>query len=137
MTWNDIKYFRPSEFACRCGQCDSDGREMSIDFVWKLDQLRERLGFPIVVTSGYRCPAYNAQISTTGDDGPHTTGRAADVSLAGRQAFRMLQQATLGGWFTGIGLRQHGPHSRRFMHLDDLTEPGHAPRPWVWTYPGG
>ena len=74
-TWADIKHFDPSEFACHCGTCGSDGHEMNIDFVAMLDDLRERCGFPFRVTSGYRCPAHNQQVSTTGPDGPHTTGR--------------------------------------------------------------
>lgn len=35
--------------------------------------------------------------------------------------------------FTGIGIKQHGDN--RFIHLDDLREPDHAPRPTIWTYP--
>lgn len=129
-SWSDIKHFTPDEFECRCG-CER--MEMQLDFVLKLDDLRERLGFPLVVTSGYRCPDYNEQISTTGRDGPHTTGRAADVSLAGPRVFSLVTQCSLGGWMRGIGLHQRGPHAKRFVHLDDLAEPNH-PRPRIWTY---
>lgn len=132
LTWDKIKHFKPREFACRCGKCGSDGTEMDLEFVDKLDQLRERSHIPFYITSGYRCPAYNMQVSTTGADGPHTTGRAADVKLSGASVFRVMQQSTLGGWMTGIGLHQRGPHSKRFIHLDDLGQP--HPRPRVWTY---
>ncbi len=132
MTWAEIKYFEPGEFACRCGDCDSDGREMDLNFVAALDELRRRFGFPIVITSGYRCPAYNRVVSTTGFDGPHTTGRAADIGISGERAFHLMQQCTLGGWMTGIGLNQTGSHEKRFIHLDDLD--GDRPRPRVWTY---
>ena len=131
--WEQIKYFKPSEFACRCGDCDSDGSEMNFEFMRKLDQLRERYGLPLIITSGYRCPAYNARISSTGEDGPHTTGHAADVSMNGERAFHLVQQCSLGGWMSGIGINQKGAHSKRFIHLDDLKSPGH-PRPRVWTY---
>ena len=126
-------HFELSEFACRCGECGSDGSEMSPDFVRKLDDLRERCGFPFRVTSGYRCPDYNDRIASTGRDGPHTTGKAVDVQLAGPNVHRLLQQISLGGWMSGIGLNQRGEHSSRFVHMDDLTEPDH-PRPRVWTY---
>lgn len=129
----EIKHFKPSEFACPCGECGSDGSEMDSLFMAKLDDLRERLGFALIVTSGYRCPAYNSVLSTTGLDGPHTTGRAADISLSGDKVHRLLTQSSLGGWFTGIGLYQKGPHLGRFVHLDDLLETDH-PRPRVWTY---
>lgn len=133
LDWSEIRYFRPGEFACRCGECSSDGNEMDSDFIFSLDQLRDRMGFPLIITSGYRCPAYNERISTTGRDGPHTTGRAADVSIMGSDAFRLVQQCSLGGWMRGIGLNQKGPHEKRFIHLDNLDGPEH-PRPRVWTY---
>lgn len=128
-----IRYFKPSEFACDCGDCGSTGHEMRLDFVEKLDDLRHRLGFPLFVTSGYRCPTYNQRISTTGIDGPHTTGRAADIGLSGPRVHSLVQQCSLGGWMSGIGLNQKGDHSTRFVHLDDLAEPAH-PRPRIWTY---
>jgi len=131
--WKDIEHFKPSEFACRCGECGSDGTEMDMNFIFALDQLRSRLDFPIIITSGYRCPAYNEKISTTGRDGPHTTGRAADVGVFGVKAHLLVQQCSLGGWMTGIGLNQKGTHSKRFIHLDDLALPDH-PRPNIWTY---
>lgn len=133
MNWDEIRYFTPDEFACRCGECDSDGAEMDLGFLWKLDQLRTRLKQPLIITSGYRCPAYNDRISTTGIAGPHTTGKASDIGISGKQAHRLLQLAVLGGWFSGIGIHQRGPHEERFIHLDTLTLPAH-PRPRVWTY---
>lgn len=131
--WHQIEHFKPEEFACRCGECGSDGREMDLNFVFALDQLRERSGRPMVITSGYRCPAYNNRIASTGFDGPHTTGRAADIGISGEPAFHLVQQCTLGGWMRGIGINQKGPHEKRFIHLDDLEGPDH-PRPRLWSY---
>ena len=131
ISWADIKHFTPSEFACRCDRCGSDGTEMQIDFVFKLDDLRERVGVPFRISSGYRCPAYNNQISSTGKNGPHTTGRAADIAMSGVMVHRIVMQSALGGWMTGIGLNQKGPWEKRFIHLDDLAGEN---RPRVWTY---
>jgi hypothetical protein len=128
--WNELQFFERREFLCPC--CESEG--MDSDFLRKLDDIRRRLNFPLPVTSGYRCPDYNDKISTTGRNGPHTTGKAADLSLMGRQAFQFVQQASLGGWFTGIGLRQHGAHTKRFIHVDDLPSGDGRFRPTVWTY---
>jgi zinc D-Ala-D-Ala carboxypeptidase len=127
--WLTIKHFQRSEFICRC--CGDE--HMQDAFVRKLDDLRGRVGFPLVVSSGWRCPEHNQRVSTTGTTGPHTTGRAADLLLSGGQAFKVLTQCVLGGWMTGIGLHQRGPHALRFVHLDDLPAPDH-PRPVVWTY---
>ena len=133
ITWADIEHFTPEEFACRCGECGSDGTEMNIEFVFKLDQLRERSGRPMHINSGYRCPEYNDRIASTGLDGPHTTGHAVDVRISGETAFHLMQQNTLGGWMQGIGINQKGPHEKRFIHLDDLTGP-ERPRPRIWSY---
>lgn len=133
ITWDIIEHFKPAEFACRCGECGSTGEEMNLNFIFALDQLRERQGRPIIITSGYRCPAYNDSISTTGRNGPHTTGQAADVAVSGEDAFHLVQQCTLGGWMRGIGINQRGPFEKRFIHLDDLDGPDH-PRPRIWTY---
>jgi zinc D-Ala-D-Ala carboxypeptidase len=130
-TWSQITYFESSEFTCAC--C---GREhMDLAFILKLDDLRSRLGFPLIVSSGYRCPRHNQKVSTTGRDGPHTTGRAVDFAISGENAFRLVTQSSLGGWMSGIGVKQHGPHEERFIHLDDL-EGNSRPRPRIWTYAG-
>lgn len=133
LEWKKIQHFKPEEFACKCCECNGDGYFMDGDFIRKLDDLRQRMNMPMIITSGYRCPAYNSRISSTGENGPHTTGRAADIGISGDRAFHLLRQCTLGGWMSGIGINQKGPHNKRFIHLDDLNGPDH-PRPRVWTY---
>ena len=107
---------------------------MEPDFLKKLDDLRGRFDFPFIVTSGYRCADYNERISSTGRTGPHTTGRAVDLALFGRKAYGLMRHWTLGGWGTGIGLHQRGPHDKRFIHLDDIPADDNRFRPTVWTY---
>lgn len=130
MIWERLAHFRREEFLCPC--CNHE--RMDGDFLLMLDDLRHRLEFPLVVTSGYRCPVYNNKIASTGYSGPHTTGRAVDLAIFGNQAFRLVTQASLGGWMSGIGLRQHGPHERRFIHLDNLESEDGRFRPTIWTY---
>lgn len=120
--------FSPNEMRCR----GTGEVRVSPDFMDKLQSLRERLGFPLSVTSGYRTPEHNEKVSTTGLTGPHTTGQAVDIAIYGERAYLLMEQApTLG--FAGIGWRQHGSRSQRFIHLDDLARPDY-PRPWVWSY---
>lgn len=126
--WSHIKHFTKREFACKCG-CNLV--EMDKSFVLRLDNLRERLGVPLTVSSGYRCPQHNATVSNSGYDGPHTTGRAADLKVMGHDAYRLLMRAGDVG-FTGIGVAQSG--QSRFIHLDDLQAHQGRPRPWVWSY---
>ena len=120
--------FRPEEFACKA----DDSLIVEPEFMDRLQGLRHRVGLPFIVTSGYRTPAYNARVSpTTGLTGPHTTGRAVDIRIAGPAVYDILKAAMMFG-FTGIGLKQHDPHDGRFLHLDDLVG---DKRPRIWTYP--
>lgn len=128
-TWQQIIHFRESEFRCQC--CGE--AKMNMEFILLLDDLRHRVGMPLRVSSGYRCPWHNDKVSTTGFNGPHTTGRAVDLAIYGPDAFRVLTQASLGGWMRGIGVNQKGPLNKRFLHLDNLEEPDH-PRPRIWSY---
>lgn len=119
-------HFSDAEVSCKCG-C---GMLPAQDFMDKIEMLRLAVGFPLPVTSGARCPEYNAKVSITGANGPHTTGRAIDLGVARAQAHAVLKAAMALG-FSGIGLQQKG--SGRFIHLDDLSGPD-WPRPNVWTY---
>ena len=124
--WRWGPEFSPSKFSCK------DGSILVVpEFMDRLLALRRELNKPMVITSGYRTPAYNAQISSTGENGPHTTGRAVDIQASGAHAFNIIALAKKHG-FTGIGLNQKGPHAQRFVHLDDLGDG--FPRPWTWTY---
>lgn len=124
----DWKHFDLDEFRCKCG-CQQN--YISDEFVTLLDELRELVGFPLVVTSGYRCPDHNNRVSSTGRTGPHTTGQAADISVDRFRAFRVMSKAADMG-FTGIGFKQHG--GGRFMHLDTLPNADGQPRPTIWSY---
>jgi zinc D-Ala-D-Ala carboxypeptidase len=119
-------YFSQAELQCRCG-CEQ--AKMQPEFMQKLIALREYLNFPLPVTSAYRCAKHNQVVSSTGVNGPHTTGRAVDIAISGEKAFVLMTAAKQFG-FTGIGMKQHGPHGSRYVHLDDLT----IARPMVWTY---
>lgn len=122
-----LRHFTIAEFACKhCGQNNIDYK-----FVELLDELREQCGFPLVVSSGYRCPTHNAKVSSTGKTGPHTTGRAADLAVSHGQAVTVLRKALSMG-FTGFGVQQKG--GGRFIHLDTLPNAPGQPRETIWSY---
>lgn len=127
--WNQHPNFASHEFQCPC--CDQ--AHMDPAFLDRLQQLRTEFAAPLIITSGYRCPTYNNRISSTGTDGPHTTGRAADINIWGRDLVALLPLAISLG-FTGLGLKQKGAYRSRFLHLDDLPDTDDMPRPWTWTY---
>lgn len=126
LDWSRWPDFSKEEFKCpHCGECHMDDA-----FMDKLQNIRSKVGIPFIVTSGYRCPEYNDKISTTGRNGPHTTGKAVDISIGPAHTYQVLKMALSEG-FTGIGIHQTGPSNERFLHLDTLVT---NPRPNVWTY---
>lgn len=119
------QYFTREELACRhCGEMKMDN-----EFMRDIVALRRRLGFAFPVTSAYRCPEHNQRVSSTGADGPHTTGRAIDIAVSGIQAIRLLEAALSSHDFTGIGIQQKG--AGRFIHLDAVQG---STRPAIWSY---
>lgn len=110
IAWKDLRYFTADELRCPCGCGRAD---MTVRFMFALDDLRHRAGFPIMVNSGFRCPEYDA---TLGGKGNHPSGEAADIGVSFHRAWALLR--LLPGTFEGIGIRQHGEAAGRFMHLD-------------------
>lgn len=118
--WENFEY---KELRCRCG-CGKMG--MDFKFMDKVQELREELGFSFPITSAYRCPEYNSKVSSTGSEGPHTTGKALDIAVS-RQAARLLVGKAISAGFKGIGVSQRG--DGRFIHLDDAREIS-----TIWSY---
>ncbi|SHK23417.1 Peptidase M15 [Clostridium cavendishii DSM 21758] len=78
----DTTHFKSSEFKCtHCGKLPPGG--ISQDLMNKLETLRTRLGnHPIIITSGYRCPAHNAAVNGASNS-QHLYGTAADIQVSG------------------------------------------------------
>ena len=76
-----MKWFKLDEFKCRC--CESNGTLQAVSNTKALvenvlDPARERLGRPITVNSGYRCPKHNAAVGGV-TNSQHMKGEAADI----------------------------------------------------------
>lgn len=120
------KYFTAREMACsHCGESHMDE-----EFMEKLDELRERFGKPLAVSSAYRCPEHPVEARKS-TKGAHVYGKAADFAVSHWDAHKVLQHAMELG-FTGIGIQQKG--DGRFIHVDTCTSDEKAPRPTVWSY---
>ena len=78
-----MKWFKEKEFACKCcGQLPPLARENVKALVCEvLDPVREKLGMPIVVNSGYRCEKHNKDVGGVRKS-QHLRGEAADVTCA-------------------------------------------------------
>lgn len=126
--WTWYPNFSEWEFTCHCGECHRV--DMDPEFLAELQQMRTKLGFPFPITSGFRCPEHNQNVSGSGPDGPHTTGRAVDIAVAFAKAHQLVGEAYERG-FTRIGISQSGEPVKRFIHLDrSLTHPS----PRIWSY---
>ena len=71
------------EFECRDGCPMPASARENIEALVEavLDPARERLGKPIYVNSGYRCPRHNAAVGGV-PNSQHMRGEAADIRLA-------------------------------------------------------
>jgi len=122
------KNFSEKELSCsHCGE-----NKMTQETVDALQGLRDAIGKPISLSSSYRCPVHNQNVSSTGPDGPHTTGKAIDISCSGKLAHEILSFAMIrSNTWKGIGISQKGKHKSRFIHLDTIEADN---RPWIWSY---
>jgi uncharacterized protein YcbK (DUF882 family) len=123
--WN---YFSIDEL--KCG--GTDECNMDEEFMERLVALRHKFNEPMVVSSGYRDSSYNQVIGGVRNS-PHLHGKAVDILIGGKGAYRLIGLAIQQG-FTGIGVSQRGPYESRFLHLDTMDNSDIHPRPWIWSY---
>ena len=115
--------FDRSEFACKCG-CGADN--VSAVLVDRLQRLRNFLRRPVVITSGVRCPSYNASVGGK-PDSAHLTGEAADIACNDSR-LRWEMKRLIYNWqlFNRIGTGDS------FIHVDVSLA---LPKEVEWTYP--
>ena len=82
--WDEIEYFTPDEFKCKCGgkYCKGYPHEPDERMVRIVNQLRKNLGVPITIVSGLRCRTWNA-IQGGVSNSQHMYGEAADICANG------------------------------------------------------
>ncbi len=82
--------FQRDEFRCRCRDRGLDKDDTwchgeswpHYELVLRLQQLRDHVKAPVTITSGCRCPAYNAHIGGARMS-QHKRGTAADIVVRG------------------------------------------------------
>ena len=104
------QHFSRHEFACRC--CGK--AVVSAELIASLEALRDRIGTPIHILSGYRCPEHNRAVGGAASS-QHLLGKAADIATA-LPLQTLHKEALLIASFAhgGIGIY---PESN-FLHLD-------------------
>ena len=115
--------FSLEEFKCSCcGLVD-----INSDLLDLLQTAREVVG-PLQITSAYRCPEHNNNVSSTGLSGPHTTGKSVDIHVSNSQNRKELIDY-FSNKVSGLGI------AKTFIHIDLLTEEdGFDVRPNCWIY---
>ena len=87
ITWDDIPHFKPSEMTCECG-CGLNNTDLRLMQI--LEQIRSHFGDkPVYITSGCRCPSYNARVGGIAGS-MHTYGKAADFYIQDVNAYDLL-----------------------------------------------
>lgn len=118
--------FSRAELACN----GTGALQIDPDSLDKLQALRDRLGVPLVVNSGYRSPYWN-RVQGGAPKSKHMEGKAWDIRLDGHDPHELEAAAREVG-FTGIG-RYHGPkYPRPFMHLDNRAGGAEWGEPWPY-----
>ena len=115
--WDEIKYFKKPEFACKCGKyCDGYPAEIDMNMVKIADEIRSRIGKPIHINSGLRCKTHNANVGGVSNS-QHLFGNAADLGCP--SGCTPIQMASIAedvmGDTGGIGIYSWG------IHIDTRT----------------
>lgn len=126
--------FAIDEFRCRCGCGKTKVRPAFLD---ALTDIRSRYGYPLIVTSGYRCENHPAERAKDAP-GAHYDCWAADVYLKGmgspQGAYGLLRAI----WahnadpqalqVTGLGF------ASSYLHVDCCPAGWRGVRPNIWVY---
>lgn len=101
------KHFKLSEFVCKDG---SNRVVIDMDLVNELQKLRNFINKPIVITSGYRTPKYNAEIGGA-TNSMHMLGKAVDIyvhNMSSEELYYIARHFN----FKGFGIYDN------WLHLD-------------------
>jgi len=122
-----LTYFNFEEFdspdKIGSGLPKSQGGEMDLDFLHKLDDARTIAGIPFKITSGYRTPEHNA-ICGGKIGSSHLKGCAVDIAVNNSSQRSAIVQGLIKSGFTRLGIAQ------TFIHADlDINKPNA-----IWLY---
>jgi uncharacterized protein YcbK (DUF882 family) len=104
----ETAHFKKAEFVCPCG-CDR--AEMLPELLYALEELRAKLGKPITVTSGFRCPFHNVEVGGARNS-QHILGRAADIRVKEMSGVDLYTVAKTVSAFRGFG------QGKNYLHVD-------------------
>ena len=104
-----FKHFTNDEFRCPCCE-ELPPAGMSTKLLDLLDDLREKVGTSVYVSSGYRCESHNSSVGGV-PHSYHVLGMAADIFVIGFSPVEVARFCISCG-FTGLGIYDD------FVHVD-------------------
>ena len=113
-----MRHFTVDEFNCQ----HTGENNMEPEFMEMVDELRDRCGFPFVITSGYRSPQHPIEAKKD-VPGTHAQGIAADIKITNSAHRYTIIREALAMGFAGIGVASD------FIHVDTRGS-----SPVIWTY---
>ena len=117
------EHLAENEFACRCcGTLPTTGISMAL--LLGLERLRLRIGRPINISSGYRCPDHNRAVGGVWNS-QHVKGTAADIYVDGMGVLELANICKQ--IFDGVGTYVDSG----FVHVD-MREGGAVPGYFTW-----
>lgn len=89
--WDEIEFFTPEEFKCKCGgrYCNGYPAQMREEVVRICDAARRHFGSPGHIISGLRCQIHNANEGGVANS-QHMYGEACDLMIEGVSSDQLL-----------------------------------------------
>lgn len=117
------QHFNSTEFSCQCSHYDCIYQMVERSLIDKLDALRNDIGMPIKITSGFRCAKHQADLMKTPGietvaKSTHELGQAADIKCPvpiddlEKNAARYFKAIGVGITFLHLDLRIDKPIRR-------------------------
>lgn len=113
--WNEIRYFKPSEFDSR----DAPGSgivHMKERFVRMLDKARDYAKMLFYINSGYRTPSHNQNVGGS-PSSSHLLGIAGDIACTSKEDMRLKLIALYWAGFRRLG-QYYTKNGNWFIHAD-------------------
>lgn len=107
------KHFSRAELQCKCCGCIGPYPENLKALLEGLEKLRKKVGGPVHITCGYRCPRHNAETRGADPNSPHTRTQAVDIYADNLSVDQLADLADQVG-FSGIGRY----YRDQFVHVD-------------------
>lgn len=115
-TFPEAPQFHTREMSCQCTLPSCKEQKISRELIRRLHSVRASYGYPVLITSGYRCHGHQEELRAKGYEtsknvSQHELGQAADIKSLTPDHMGALQSAA-SQYFTVLGV------SSRFLHVD-------------------